>query len=133
MKMEFHIGLSNDIKALGEFYKEWTGKGYDVKFMVGDCHDVIAEEDGKIVGALQLRIISDPLFNRNWGLIENVYVTPSARRIGIASAIMNYAENQAKVFDCEFIKLTSRKDEGKALYRSLGYVEGSSFRKDLNG
>ena len=46
--------------------------------------------------------------------------------------LMKFVEEQACIFGCEFIKLTSRKDEGKALYRSLGYMEGSSFRKDLS-
>jgi len=119
--------------TLGEFYREWTDHGYDASLIQHDCDNVIARIDSRIVGALQLIVIRDPYFNRKWGLVENVYVTPSARGLGVATQLMQTAEMSASLLGCEFIKLTSRKDDGKALYRSLGYEESSSFRKELNG
>ncbi|MBU1067072.1 GNAT family N-acetyltransferase [Patescibacteria group bacterium] len=132
VKTQMYVGITKDMKALGEFYREWTGYGYDMSHIQYDCHDIVAKIDGRMIGALQLRIVRDPLFNRAWGLIENVYVTPDARRLGTASQLMHAAEIQASVFGCEFIKLTSRKDEGKALYRALGYEEGSAFYKNVH-
>ncbi len=93
----------------------------------------MAKINGRVIGALQLLIVCDPVWNRNWGLVENVFVDPDYRKYGIAKKMMGKAELQATVLDCEFIKLTSgyNKMEGHALYRSLGYKEGLSFRKVL--
>ena len=126
-----YIGLTKDMVALGEFYREWTGLPYDMGSISWDCHDVVAKEDGEIVGALRLIIINDPIWHRKWGLIENVFVSEADRKRGVATEMMRFVEGQAKSFGCEFVKLTSRKEEGQELYRSLEYEEGCSYRRVL--
>ncbi len=121
-------------EEIGEFYREWTGKGYSNEYMLLNTEHYVArdrDEDSKIVGCIQLTVIPDPFFQRRWGLIENVFVLPEYRKKGIAKKLMRHGETQAQGFGCAFLKLTSRKTEGIALYRSLGYEEGSSFRKEL--
>lgn len=125
-----YICLNNDNKSFSEFYNQWTGKEVG-SYISLDCQDIVAKDDGKIVGALQLRIIKDPIFDRRWGMIDNVFVTPSARRRGIATKLMKFAEVQALGCGCKFVKLTSYKDKGKEFYRALGYEEGSAFAKGL--
>ena len=46
---------------------------------------------------------------------------------------MKFTEQEARLFGCQFIKLTSGfdKKEARMMYRDLGYKEGSSFRKNL--
>ena len=78
-------------------------------------------------------VVHDTTKRRDWGLIENVRVDEGHRREGIASRMMAIAEEAAKQFGCYKVKLTSRKAAGKELYRKLGYEEGSSFHKDLQG
>jgi len=92
---------------------------------------VVAKDNEKIIGAAQLIVIDDPFWNRRWGLIENVFVKKEYRRQGIGKGLMKQLENQAIALGCKFVKLTTRKKEGIELYRSIGYEEGSSFRKEL--
>lgn len=114
-----------------EIYKEWTGKEPDFSHPLTNSHLVLARNNTKIIGACLLFTIDDPYFNRRWGLVEDVYITPKYRRKGVAKRMMNFVENQANMMGCEFVKLTSNKKAGQELYRSLGYEEGCSFKKRL--
>ena len=133
---DWKAGLK-DSQGIVDLYKQWTGEErtpeniFNKKTIVAR---VFGEESGltsPIVGVAELIIIDDWVFGRKWGLVENVYVDEEWRRSGIATQLMKHVESQAVALGCEFIKLTSRKEEGKALYRSLGYEEGSYFRKEL--
>ena len=115
---------------VAELYKEWTEKELTETVQL-NAHLVIARDGETIIGAAQLLVIDDPVWGRRWGLVENVYVKEGYRKKGIGSDLMSAIETQAIGLGCKFIKLTSRKKEGKALYRSLGYEEGSSFRMEL--
>jgi len=119
----------DNIADVRELYKEWAGN-YPLDTWKNSIL-VVAKDNDKIVGGAQLIVISDPIWARNWGLIENVYVLKEYRSHGAGEKLMKVLESQASFLGCKFIKLTSRKDEGKRLYRSLGYEEGSSFRKEL--
>ena len=113
-------------------YSEWTAKE---KLGSSGTNDIliVAKEDKRIIGALQLYIINDTFWNRKWGLIENIYVSKEFRRKGIARKLMAFAELEASMFGCEFVKLTSSHDKKEAheLYQSLDYVQGYSFKKEL--
>ena len=113
-----------------DLYKEWVGHVPEFIGIRQNDFLVIARDDSnKIVGAAQLLIIDDPIWDRTWGLVENVFVTKLYRNCGIGKGLMRFVEEQAKLLGCDFIKLTTRKPEGRELYRSLGYDEGSSFYK----
>jgi len=116
----------------GKLFKEWTKKEPDFdNYILLNSFFFGAYKDDRIVGVAQLIIIDDPFWNRRWGLIENVFVKKEYRRQGIGKGLMKQLENQAISLGCSFVKLTSRKEEGIELYRSIGYEEGSSFRKEL--
>jgi len=131
--MSIYYTTWDRIEDTGQLYKEWVGKCPEFKGIRVNVHLIIAceEKTNKIVGAAQLIIIDDPIWDRSWGLVENVYVDKAYRKCGIGSNLMWSLEEQASILGCKFIKLTTRKKEGKELYRSLGYEEGSSFRKEL--
>ena len=112
-------------------YKEWTGKDLNHDHILWNSFSIVAKDNGNIVGAAQLIVIDDPFWDRRWGLVENVFVKKEYRRKGIGSELMKQLENQALAMGCSFVKLTTRKEEGRELYRSLGYEEGSSFRREL--
>lgn len=123
-------------------YEEWTGQYPKIEHPLINEYMVIARIDSEkgeetgdwsdydyIVGAAEYFIFDDPVWHRRWALVENVYVAKDYRRQGVGTKLMKFIEDQAYLFGCDFIKLTSRKEAGKALYRSLGYDEGSSFYK----
>ena len=122
---------------MNDLYKEWTGKDLSKSIVTTNLQLIVAEDDqkeggGKIVGALQAKIICDAVWDERWVLIENVYVKKEYRRQGIAKGLMQFAEAKFLLTkEFAFIKLTSRKKGGKAVYRSLGYEEGAAFRKGL--
>lgn len=126
------ITATNDLNELSELLKEWTGKSYNPKYILWNSQFIVARDNGKAVGCAQLIVVDDPFWNRRWGLIENVYVTPSYRNKGVAKQIMDKIYMIAcEGFACEFVKLTSAydKEEAHKLYKSLGYEEGCSFKK----
>ncbi len=125
-----YITQTVDTEKLGKLYQNWTGKGYGYNFIPWNTHWFVAVEDGEYIGGTQLIIVDDPLFQRRWGLIENVFVLEKYQKQGIGRKLMDKVFNSAFVFGCEFVKLTTRKGAGKALYRSMNMEEGSSFYAD---
>uniref|UniRef100_A0A6H1ZDL6 Putative acetyltransferase n=1 Tax=viral metagenome TaxID=1070528 RepID=A0A6H1ZDL6_9ZZZZ len=126
-----YVTSHDKAEDIGKLLKEWTGKDYNSDYVMTNVYFVLARDDDKDIGCATLIGIADPFFNRSWGLVENVYVTPEYRGQGVASKIMHHAERVALGLGISLIKLTSRKEGGKALYRSLGYDESSCFRKDI--
>lgn len=132
--MEIYYTACIDNKEMGSLYQEWTGRAYSDEYMLWNSSFCVARDKdagSKVVGCIQLIVISDPFFQRTWGLIENVFVTEKYRRRGIGKGLMKFMETRAQMFGCEFIKLTTRKPSGVEMYRSLGYEEATSFRKQL--
>jgi GNAT superfamily N-acetyltransferase len=123
--------VSEDYSKISELYKEWVGHAIPDVWAKNGSDFIVAKYKNNIIGGLELNFISDFVWGRKWGLIENVYVKKDYRRNGIGTGLMRYAEVFAKGLGCEFIKLTSRKKEGQALYQSLGYETGMSFYKKL--
>ena len=126
-----HNTAWNDIRHATELYQEWTGREIPANQLWIDSHLVVIRDDGKVVGVAQIIVIDDPVWNRMWGLVENVYVRKGNRRKGIGGELMSKVETQARLLGCKYIKMFSYKNEGKALYRSLNYEEGSAFAKDF--
>lgn len=121
-------------KKVGEFLHPWTGRDYNDTMILGNTHIVVAQDDDadRWVGIAMLILITDPFFNRYWGLVENVYITPEYRHLGIGKLLMKSVEFTAMALGCEFIKLTTRKPEGRSLYIALGYDAGDSFYKQVS-
>ena len=97
---------------------------------------LLAEQDGKIVGSLQLVFI--PGVSRNGtkrALIESVRVRSSARGQNIGTALMKQAIRLAKENGCGLIQLDSdlRRPRAHLFYRRLGFVQShAGFKKELS-
>ena len=119
------------LKDIAELYREWTNRPTGWSQVPWNTFFVVAVDSSikRIVGATQYILVDDPFFGRRFALVENVFVKAEYREQGVGKMLMEFTEWQCKLFGCEFLKLTTRKAEGKALYRSLEYEEGSSFYK----
>jgi GNAT superfamily N-acetyltransferase len=97
---------------------------------------LLAEQDNKIVGSLQLVFI--PGVSRNGtkrALIESVRVRSSARGQNIGTALMKQAIRLAKENGCGLIQLDSdlRRPRAHLFYRRLGFVQShAGFKKELS-
>ncbi len=62
-------------------------------------------------------------------LLEDLYVAPSGRRRGVASALMRHAENFARETGAERLTLATAHNNKKAqsLYQRLGYAKEEHF------
>lgn len=124
--------VAQDRGLVSKLYKEWTGKDL-TDTIARNLLLIIAKEGDFVIGACQLLIIEDYVWDRTWGLIENVYVKPKHRRKGVGKALMKFAEQETYLYGCEFLKLTSGEDKQEAhdFYESLGYTRGNSYRKGV--
>jgi ribosomal protein S18 acetylase RimI-like enzyme len=87
--------------------------------------------------------LDDPVgFTRMWAthssiaarpawILEDLYVAPSARRRGVAEALMRRAEQHAREGDAVWVSLETAYDNAsaQALYESLGYEREAAFWK----
>ena len=123
----------NNERVLAELYQEWVGHIPQFKGIQMNSHWVAAKDGKKYIGAAQLVVIDDPMWDRRWGLVENVYVTEVYRGKGVGKELMRFIERTAQGVGCDFIKLTSAsgKVAGHSLYRSMEYKEGLSFKKSI--
>lgn len=85
---------------------------------------IVAEQDGRVVGCLQLTII--PGLSRQGakrGLIEAVRVAADARGDGLGETMLRHAIALAKEAGCRLVQLTSDKRRARAhdFYRRLGF------------
>ena len=96
---------------------------------------LLAEQDGKIVGSLQLVFV--PGVSRNGtkrALIESVRVRSSARGQNIGTSLMKEAIRLAKENGCGLVQLDSdlRRPRAHLFYRRLGFVQShAGFKKAL--
>jgi ribosomal protein S18 acetylase RimI-like enzyme len=84
---------------------------------------LLAEDDERIVGSAQLYL--EPRQNgRHRAEVAKVMVHPSARRRGIASALMRRLHETAREHRRTLLILDTREgDPSNDLYRAFGYVE----------
>ena len=64
------------------------------------------------------------------GYVNGVYVVPELRRRGIARRLMLAALDWLREKDCVVVRLRAS-DEGRGLYTSLGFEEGSEMQLSL--
>ncbi len=77
----------------------------------------VAEEGGVVVGTTMAG------YDGHRGWIYSVVVSPVYRRQGIASGLLNFAEQELEKLGCTKLNLQVREgnDNAVALYKSLGY------------
>lgn len=104
-----------------EAVRFWRGRVDAVA--AGTCILLAAFEGATLVGSVQVNIDTPPN-QRHRADINKLVVLRSARRRGIARALMEAAHREARNEGRMLLTLDTRKsDAAEPLYRSLGYVE----------
>ena len=86
---------------------------------------VVACEDGRVIGVLQLTFIPYLTYRGSWrALIEGVRIDGSARSRGLGRKLFEWAIEHARQKGCHLVQLTSDKSRADAIrfYQSLGFV-----------
>src|ERR1051325_10856567 len=147
--------LSSDVASLGRLLHDCVHAGVSFSFVLafsrddaaafwrervfptvraGDCRVLVARRDDEIVGTVQLDLATPPN-QPHRGEIRKLLVHPSARRAGIARALMLALEEHAREANRSLLTLDTASDGAERLYASLGYVRvgvipGFSIRPD---
>lgn len=90
--------------------------------------------NGKEVARARLCMIPNDLHPAPYGYIEDVFVDPKYRGMGLVTKLMQAIEEEAKKRGCHKIVDNSRFSNTKVhdIYEHLGFVRwGYEFRKDL--
>lgn len=88
-------------------------------------HLMVGEQDGAVVGMLQLTFIPYLTYQGGWrALIEGVRVATSHHGQGLGRELIQWAIARAREHGCHLVQLTSDKCRPDALhfYASLGFV-----------
>ncbi|QYJ90056.1 GNAT family N-acetyltransferase [Shewanella halotolerans] len=72
------------------------------------------------IGAIQLRYQENPQYSADSVWLGGIYVSPSHRGLGIATALITVAEQYALAFDADSLYLQTEA-KNLALYHSLGW------------
>jgi GNAT superfamily N-acetyltransferase len=102
----------------------------------GDANNelVVACQDDRVVGVLQLTYIPSLTYQGGWrALIEGVRVDGRIRSQGLGTALFQWAIARARERGCHLVQLTTDKTrpDAKRFYESLGFVashEGMKLR-----
>lgn len=97
---------------------------------------VVAEVDGKVVGTLQLTVLTD-LTHRGGrrAHIEAVRVDNALRGLGIGAQLFAWVIERARQHGCHLVQLTTNKQRSDAqrFYERLGFVASHvGYKLDLN-
>ncbi len=135
---EILIGVVEDGASVGflpplthdEAVRYWRG------VLQPDVRLVLAERDGRIVGAAQL-MLAMRANGSHRAEVGKVLVHPNAQRQGIGRALMEGIDPIARREGRTLLHLDTREGDGSnALYQSLGYIEAGripAFARSRNG
>ena len=81
------------------------------------------------IGFVHLMSSTNTLVMRPIWLLEDLYVDPSARGLGVATSLLRYAEDFARSTGAERLTLATAHDNLTAqhIYKKLGYVREDHF------
>ena len=106
-----------------------------VQLRAGDVSQLVAVEDGKVVGLCGLHRMAAIHRNLPVGRITILVVGEEARGKGIGRQLISAAEEQLKAAGCELVELTSNDwlVDAHHFYQRIGYQPTSKrFAKDLD-
>ena len=100
------ITVCPDYEELGKFYKKWTGKDYDVSYILWNSYFMVArDENWEIVAAGEIIVIPDPFWNRSWGLIDNVFALPEYQ--DIIPELVEKLKSMSEGLSCQLVKVVN--------------------------
>ena len=103
----------------GCFSRPW--RQVDIAYFTTEASNVllVAEEDGEVLGYVGMSMVLDE------GQIQNIATAPTARRRGVASALLASLFEVGKAHDLAVYHLEVRasNEAAQALYRRCGFAE----------
>jgi len=96
---------------------------------------VVAEQDGAVVGTMQLSFLPGIGFRGAWrGQIESVRVASTLRGQGLGAQMIGWAIERFRERGCAMVQLTSKLDRSDAhrFYERLGWTKShAGFKRSL--
>ncbi|MDQ2991687.1 MAG: GNAT family N-acetyltransferase, partial [Candidatus Eremiobacteraeota bacterium] len=87
----------------------------------GTTRFFVANRDGVIVGFAHLLQSYDTLDMTDAWILEDLFVDPTARRSGIAAALLRHAESFARSVGATRLSLSTAHTNTQRLYEAHGY------------
>lgn len=112
----------SDIEGATAFLRERFDNNESVIF-------IAKNENGEALGFTQLYpTFSSVSMTRRW-ILNDLFVAENARKMGVANALMQTAEDFAKASGAKGLSLSTAKDnyQAQALYEQRGWVRAEKF------
>jgi ribosomal protein S18 acetylase RimI-like enzyme len=109
-----------------EDLEERMKKSIEISMFNDNFIVLVAEEEGKIIGAARVKIVDREFYlPEKEGIIEEIYVHPAYRKKGIGEAIIKYIQKELL---SKGVKLVSAHFPAKniiaiSFYKKLGFIE----------
>jgi GNAT superfamily N-acetyltransferase len=118
MSLEIETARPGEADAFWRTHdRDWRSELWNFRVVWHEqTHDVVAREDGRIIGALRLRIAA------SLGTVEALYVYPGQRRRGIGRLLLSRAEELSNYYNCH--KMTAavyHAGAAQAFFTGCGY------------
>ena len=139
----FRLAESSDLDQLADLFDQYrqfyecppdlsAAKNWIAENFERGRSTIFAADDGyQLIGFTQLYSALCSVDLVDYFVLYDLFVAPSARRQGIARALMNTASEWAKAQGAARLDLETARDNypGQALYRDLGYELDEIFLK----
>jgi len=139
----FRLAESNDLDQLADLFDQYrqfyecrpdlsAAKNWIAENFERERSTIFTANDGyQLIGFTQLYPALCSVDLVDYFVLYDLFVAPSARRQGIARALMNAASEWAKAQGAARLDLETARDNhpGQALYRDLGYELDEVFLK----
>lgn len=135
------LAIARDLQALANLfdqYRMFYGQSSDVEGAVEFLSDRLEQQDsvifvaaieGRIVGFAQLYPSFSSVAMQPIWILNDLYVTPDHRRLGVAKALMATAKAHGQESKAIRIMISTQVSNlaAKSLYQSQGYFRDSEF------
>ncbi|HIF6002393.1 TPA: N-acetyltransferase family protein [Vibrio parahaemolyticus] len=143
--MEFREAKIEDLKLLSKLFHSYrqlsvsldnaapeseSSDWIESRLKDGSGVFLLATADKQVLGFATLyQGFSSVSLNKYW-VLNDLYVSKSARGLGLGRALMEYAETYAKNTNAKGIELETSLDNvvAQSLYEDLGYMENTQYK-----
>jgi GNAT superfamily N-acetyltransferase len=118
MSLEIETARAGEADAFWTAHdRDWRSELWNFRVVWHEqTHDVVAREDGRIIGALRLRIAA------SLGHVEALYVYPGQRRRGIGRLLLSRAEELSNYYNCHKVTASVyHAGAAQAFFAGCGY------------